>query len=328
MRRQEEVIEPELAIVDTHHHLFDKAKGRYLFPDFLTDLATVPNVKATVMVQSSGSMYRAEGDPNFAPVGEVEFVNGVAAMSASGQYGPARVCAGIVGYADLMLGARVKPVLEALVRAGGGRFRGIRYTLAWDADPLLKGEGADSRRHAMESAAFREGFACLGQLGLSFDAWAYQTQADDLAKLIADFPDVPIVLNHLGGPLHIGPYAGRRDEVFAHWRAGVRKLAQYPNVTIKLGGIGMNYGGFGFHELPDPPSSQTLCEAWRPYIETCIEAFGVKRCMCESNFPVDKGVANYVVVWNALKRMASGASADEKQELFSRAGARFYRLSI
>ena len=322
--RIEEALEPDLPIIDAHHHFHDRPTNRYLLEDLTADMLGGHNVRATVYVQSTGMNYRTSGDPNFASVGEAEFAGGVAAQCAKG---PVRVCAGIVGYADLALGGRVKPILEALLEAGGGYFRSIRDSLVWDEYGHLNARGT-ARQGRMRNPLFREGFACLAPLGIAFDAWVYHPQLDELADFANAFPATSFVLNHLGGPVHIAAYAGRRDAIFAEWSAAMRRLAGCPNVTVKLGGIGMNYGGFGFHELDVPPSSQMLCDAWRPYIETCIEAFGVQRCMFESNFPVDKGVCSYTVVWNAFKRMVSGASTAEKAALFSGTAARVYRLAL
>ena len=175
---------------------------------------------------------------------------------------------------------------------------------------------------------FREGFAALAPLNLSFDAWLYHPQIDELADLARAFPDTRIVMNHVGGPLAIGRYAGKRDEVFPTWAAAIRNLATCPNVVVKLGGMAMRINGFDFHEKADPPSSETLAAAWKPYVETCIEAFGAARCMFESNFPVDKGSYAYAPFWNACKILARGAGAGEKTDLFSGTAARFYRLEL
>jgi L-fuconolactonase len=262
------------------------------------------------------------------PVGETEFINGAAAMSASGIYGKTRHCAGIVGHADLTLGSRVEPVLAAHLRAGGDRFRGIRHITAWDGDASIRNPGYSPPSGQMAAKDFREGFAVLGRLGLSFDAWLYHPQIDGLADLARAFPQTKIVLNHVGGPVRIGAYAGKHEEVFQRWSASIKALAQCPNVHVKLGGLGMRIGGFGFEKQPEPPSSETLAAAWRPYIDTCIAAFGASRCMFESNFPVDKGSYSYPVFWNACKLLATGASAAEKADLFVGTAARFYRLDL
>ena len=324
-RRREPALEPELPIIDPHHHLWDRPDWRYLLDDLLADTNTGHNILATVYVQAR-AMYRAAGPEEMKPVGETEFVNGVAAMCASGTYGKIRAAAGIVGHADLTLGDQVEPVLAALARAGGERFRGIRHITAWDADASILNPSYRPPRGLMGEAKFRDGFRTLGRLGLSFDAWLYHPQIDDVTALARACPGTRIVLNHVGGPVGIGPYAGKHKEIFPGWAASIKALAACDNTFVKLGGLGMRIGGFGFEERPEPPSSRTLADTWRPYIETCIAAFGANRAMFESNFPVDKGSYSYPVFWNACKLLAKGASADEKRELFAGTAARFYRL--
>jgi L-fuconolactonase len=325
-RRHEPIIEPDLPIVDPHHHLWERSGWRYLFHDLLADLNSGHKITATVFLQAR-SMHRAAGPEHLRPVGETEFVNGIAAMSASGGYGQTRVCAGIVGFADLRLGSRVREVLEAHLRAGGDRFRGIRHITAWDEDKSIMTNPADPPHGGiMMEKSFREGFACLAPLNLTFDAWLYHPQIDELTDLARAFPQTRVILNHVGGPVAIGCYVGQREAIFPQWRKSIQALAQCPNAFVKLGGLGMRINGFGFHEQPEPPGSEQLAAAWRPYIETCIEAFGTKRAMFESNFPVDKGSYSYAVGWNAFKRLAAGLSADEKTDLFSRTASSFYRL--
>ena len=326
-RRKEPILEPELPIVDPHHHLWDRPGWRYLLDDLLADTNSGHNIVATVFVQAR-SMHRATGPEEMRPVGETEFVNGVAAMSASGGYGKTRVCAGIVGHADLTLGGRVEPVLTALIRAGGDRFRGIRHISVWDDDATLRNPGHNSSPGLLADKNFREGFAVLGRLGLSFDAWLLHPQIGELADLARAFPETRIVLNHVGGPVGIGTYAGKHKEVFPDWAASIRALAACPSVYVKVGGLGMRVGGFGFDKQPEPPSSETLAAAWRPYVETSIEAFGSSRAMLESNFPVDKGSYSYPVFWNACKLLTKGASSTERADLFARTAARFYRLDL
>ncbi len=324
-RRNEAILEPELPIVDPHHHLWDRADWRYLLPDLLEDLNSGHTITATVFVQCR-AFHRATGPDEMKPVGETEFVNGVAAMSASGAYGATRICAGIVGHANLALGARVETVLGALVRAGGDRFRGIRHITAWDSDPVTLNPGNPAPPGLMSDASFREGFAKLAAMDLTFDAWLYHPQIPELTALARAFPGARIVLDHVGGPLAIGSHAGRRDEIFAGWRRTIRELAGCENVHVKLGGLGMRINGFDFESQAEPPSSEQLATAWKPYIETCIDAFGPRRCMFESNFPVDKGSYGYAVGWNAFKRLAATASAADKAELFSGTATQFYRL--
>jgi len=328
-RRREPALEPDLPIVDPHHHLIDRPEsGTYLLPDLLKDIADGGhNVVATVYLEWL-SMYRADGPLAMRPVGEIEFANGVAAMSASGGYGKPRVCAGIVGHADLTLGAGVRDVLEAMIGSGGGRFRGIRFISASHPDQAHWGATAIRPEGWLRDARVREGFAQLAPLGLSFDAFMYHTQLADLLDLARAFPGTTIVMNHVGGPIGLGRYAGKRDEVFAAWTKSIQALAACPNVHVKLGGLGMRLLGFDVHAGEVAPSSEQLATLWRPYIETCIKAFGADRAMFESNFPVDKGSYGYGVFWNACKRLAEGASTAEKTSLFSGTASKVYRLGL
>ena len=327
-KRREPALEPDLPIVDPHHHLIDRPEsGTYLLKDLLRDIDSGHNIVATVYLEWL-SMYRAAGPAEMRPVGEIEFANGVAAMCASGGYGVPRACAGIVGHGELTMGARVKPVLEAMIAAGNGRFRGIRFISASDPDQQAWGAIATRPQGWLLDRTVREGFAQLAPLGLSFDAFMYHPQLGDLVDLARAFPGTPIVLNHVGGPIGLGRFKGKRDAVFVDWRDKIRALAACPNVHVKLGGMGMKIFGFDFHEHDLPPSSEQLAAAWRPYVETCIEAFGASRAMFESNFPVDKGSYGYGVFWNACKRLAQGASAAEKADLFHGTASRFYRLGL
>jgi len=257
-------------------------------------------------------------------VGEVEFVNGVAAMSASGLFGNARICAGIVGGVDLLMGEAVEDVLVAHIQAGGGRYCGVRSSVVHDDDPnVIKARGIPRLLLAGE---FRKGFARLGRFGLSFDAWVLEPQLPDVVDLARTFPETPIILNHTGTPVGIGQYAGQRETRFPHWGQSMLQLSQLPNVTVKLGGLGTPFAGFSSFDIHTRRTSEQLAAEWRPYIETCIELFGPNRCMFESNFPVDFSAANYAVLWNAFKRIVQGASQDEKAQLFSGTASRVYAL--
>jgi predicted TIM-barrel fold metal-dependent hydrolase len=324
---KEEVIDPARPIVDPHHHLWDRGGQRYLIEEMVADIGSGHNIVATVYVEAR-SMYRAGGPEALRPVGEVEFVNGVAAMSASGGYGAAAICAGIVGHANLLLGDGARAVLEAEIAAGQGRFRGIRHSSAWDAEPDVGHMYTTRPKGLLLDPAFRKGFACLAPLNLSFDAWLFHPQIADLVDLARAFPETKIVLDHCGGPVGLGRFAGRREETFAVWKASIGEVAKCPNVVVKLGGLAMRLLGFDFHERPKPPSSEQAAAAWRPYIETCIEAFGPNRCMFESNFPPDKGQCSYQVIFNAFKRLSAQYSEAEKTALFSKTATEVYRLKL
>jgi L-fuconolactonase len=324
-RRQEEVLDPGQPINDPHHHLWDVPGSRYLISDLLDDLRSGHKVRATVHVECK-SGYGTEGPEELRPVGETESVARHAreAMAALGK--GIHPCAGIVGYADLSQGASVRDVLRAHLEAGAGLFRGIGVRAAWHPDPAFQGPSDGPPGDLMQQPRFREGFDQLARLGLTCDLWVFHTQLAQAAELAGAFPDTPIVLNHVGGPLGIGPYAGKRDTVFAEWARSLRTLAKNRNVHVKLGGLAMPRTGFGFDELEAPPSSSELAAAWHPYIDTCLAAFEPQRCMFESNFPVDKGMTGYRVLWNAYKRMAAGLTATERQAVFHDTAAKFYAI--
>ena len=343
----ETILEPDLPIIDPHHHLWDRPTRygnptaanlhpftqvtakvpRYLFHELLADMQSGHNVVATVFLQC-GAMYRADGPAQLKPVGETEFVNGVAAMSASGIYGDSRACAAIMGHADLTLGDAVTEVLEAHIAAAPARFRGIRHSCSWDADPGVLGPLAGGSPGLYLRPQFREGFARLAPLGLAFDAWLLEPQLPDLIDLARAFPGQPIVLDHVGTPLGLASYQGKLAERFDIWRDNIRELAKSPLVSVKLGGLAMAFPNFPSF-LSDPPAPSTqLAAEWKPYVETCIEAFGAQRCMFESNFPVDMGACDYATLWNAFKVLAKGYSADEKTALFSGTAARVYNIQL
>ncbi len=344
---RETILDPDLPIIDPHHHLWDRPAAviaalpppkhgfehiirmspRYMTEELVADMQSGHRVIGTVYMEC-GSMYRADGPAELKPVGETEFVNGVAAVTASGRFGDIRACAGIVGHADLTLGAPVAKVLEAHIAAGGGRFRGIRQSASADADPNVLGPLHRLGPGLYLSDAFRKGFAELAPLGLSFDAWMLEPQLPDLISLARAFPDTDIILDHVGTPLGIGAYAGQREARFGIWRDNIRELAKSPKVTVKLGGLAMVFPGFDSFMSDPPTSSEALAAEWRPYIETCIEAFGPQRCMFESNFPVDLGSCTYDVLWNAFKVLAKGAGAEEMADLFAGTARRVYRLAI
>ena len=312
-RMDEELLEPDLPIVDPHHHLWEHPTNTYMMRELRADTGSGHRVDKTVFVEC-GSGYRSDGPESMSFVGETEFV-----VTAD----PDGFVAGIVGRADLT-SPDIADVLAAHSEAGQGRFRGIRHASAHDPDEAIRASHTKPPPGLLGHADFRRGFAALGAAGLRFDAWLFHPQLPELVDLARAHPDVPIVLDHLGGPLGIGPYAGRRAEVLATWRASMEAVAGCDNVSLKLGGIGMPIYGMGFHKTEGGASSAELAAAWGEPIRWCIDRFGVDRCMFESNFPVDKASCSYAVLWNAFKRIAAGCSAAEKVALFSGTASRFY----
>jgi L-fuconolactonase len=347
----ETIIDPDRLIVDAHHHLWNlderllagwekmdcaavraltpvrRSQTRYLLDEFLADARAGHKVCASVYVDAH-AMYRRAGPESMRSVGEVEFANGMAAMAASGAFGDVKVCAGIVGNVDLRLGDAVEDVLLAHVQAAGDRYRGIRCAAlsAYDADPRILGPGGV--QGLLLDDKFRRGFRHLHRLGLSFDAWLLEPQLPELIDLARAFPETQIILNHTGGPIGVGRYEGQREERFPIWRDSIRALARCDNVIAKLGGLGLPLAGFKSFASTPPATSQVLAAEWRPYIETCIEAFGADCCMFESNFPVDARTCTYATLWNAFKLLIAGATEREKNALFSGTAITTYRLEV
>ena len=328
----EPILEPDLPICDPHHHFWDRRAERtpyqrYLLDELLADIAGGHNVRSKVFIECR-SMYRERGSVSdeLRPVGEVEFVQGIAAASASGLYGSPRAAAAIIGHANLNLGDKVAPVLDALQAASPNRFRGIRHSVTWDPHPEVENSAAHKMQGQMASDQFRAGARVLARMGLTLEGWAYHPQLPELAAFAKAVPELTIILNHVGGLLRTGPYGNRDDEVMATWRNGIAAVAACPNVVVKLGGIGMTRTGFDWHTRHKPVGSEELANDMAPILSYCIEKFTPARCMFESNFPVDKGSYGYAAYWNACKRLSCGASAAEKADLFAGAAARFYRL--
>ena len=321
----EEPLNTEIPIIDPHHHLWDNPGSLYLLNEFLEDVAGGHNITQTVFVECL-SHYRQGGPPEMAPVGETEFVRKITSAGAGERFRGISVADGIVGFADLTLGNAVEPVLEAHIEAGEGRVKGIRHAGGWhESNQVPNGHTNPSRGLLMEPR-FRQGFACLERFGLSFDACVYHSQLAEVADLAKAFPETPLILDHIGTPIGIGPYAGKRDEVTGNWMQGIAQLAPLANVTVKLGGLGMNICGFEWGKSGRSPTSMQLAELTSPYYLFCIQQFGPDRCMFESNFPVDKAAFSYCVLWNSFKRMTADFSKDERSALFHDTAARCYRL--
>jgi predicted TIM-barrel fold metal-dependent hydrolase len=321
----EATLEPEIPICDAHHHLWEFRPEpvhyqRYLLQELADDLNSGHNVRSTVFIEVK-TRYRTDGPEAMRPVGEVAFVEALTAENARGQYGPAKIAAGIIGYADLKLGDRVTPVLEAMQAASPDRFRGIRHATGWDPSPELANREIEG---ALSSDSYRAGARVLASMGLCLENSLYHPQLPELAEFARAVPELTIILNHIGGLVRIGPYANRDDEVLPAWRRGIAAVAACPNVILKLGGVGQVRFGFDWHKRDKPIGSEELAEALSPLMQYCIEQFGPNRCMFESNFPVDKVSYSYQVVYNAFKRLSKGYSASERAAMFHDTATRVY----
>jgi predicted TIM-barrel fold metal-dependent hydrolase len=323
--RVEPALEPDLLIVDSHHHLWSHPGDEYGLEDLRADTGAGHHVVQTVFVEC-GERIRDEGPAELRSLEETRWVAGLADQS---DRTPGAVIAGIVGYVDLRLGPdAVRRGLEAHREAAGGRLVGVRHATAWHTSPAI----FDHRTHPTEALLlderFRASVAVLADLGLTFDSFIYHPQVPELTELAGRFPDVQVILDHVGSPVGVGPYAGRRHEVLVELEGYLAALAAQPNAHLKLGGIGMPWFGNAWHKDEVPPSSEDVAAAWGPFFRRCIDLFGPDRCMFESNFPVDRRSMSYVVAWNAYKRLTADLSPGERGQLFSGTARRVYGLPI
>lgn len=326
--RDEPILDPEIPIVDAHHHLFLRPTLRYLLDDYLADVTAGHRIVASVYVETQ-AFVQADGPALMRPVGEVEFANGMAAMAASGLYGDAKLCAGIIGYADMRLGDDVGRLLDRCMETAPERFRGVRQItleheseLPWAYTPVKPPQGV------LQNPAFREAFRHLGPRGLIFDAAVFDHQLKDIAKLADAFPDTDITINHAGMAMGMGVTGDDRMELFRVWRERLTEVAKRPNIYCKVGGFGLPFWGFGFEERDDPIGYRELADCWRPWVETAVELFGPDHCMAESNYPPEGRSCGYVPLWNALKHIVSGMTGDEKADLFWKTACKVHRIAL
>lgn len=327
--RDEPILDPNLAIIDAHHHLFDLPGNRYMADDLLEDASGGHRIVATVYCEAQ-IFTRAHGPEVLRPLGEVEFANGVGAVHASGRYGDARLCAGIVGHANLTLGARIGELLDRCMAAAPDRYRGIRHvTLDYPDDrPFRYVMTYKPPAGILDHLDFDAGLAEVEKRGLSYDAAIFNPSLTKIAAIADRFPNLAIVLNHMGTAMGIEMDAAERADVFRRWSADLRELSRRANVRCKVGGLGMPMWGFRFEEREEPLGYRELAEVWAPYVHTAIEAFTPARCMMESNFPPDGRSCGYIPLWNALKHVTRDYSDDERRLLFSQTAQETYRLDL
>ena len=325
-KSKEAAIEPELPIIDPHHHLWRAPRARYLLAEFASDISTGHNVIATICTECTEG-YRTSGPEALRSVGQTEFAADIG-DKADRLFPKSRINAGIISRVDLADGDNARALLEAHIAAGRGRFKGIRYSTAWDPHREIRTTARTLPPGLLLSAPVSRGVRHVADLGLVLNLRLYHYQLSDAAIFAAQNPDVSLVLDHLGGPFGFGPYAGQREEGFAAWKKALLEVARHRNVVVKIGGLGSKTLGFDFREWPAPPSGEDLAQAWRPYVETAVEAFGPERAMFESNFPVDQMSSPYVVLWNAFKHLTRNYSVDERTALFNGTAARVYAIDL
>ena len=325
----EDPISPNIPIIDPHHHLWDVGFGRYYIEELLEDInSSGHNILSTVYIMSSSNtkIYSKDGLEEFKPLTEIEFATSEGKRADLIPNNKVKVNASIVGSVDLTYGNKLQPVLEKAVNISEGRLKGIRMLLASHTDPRISSGAVKSDLGLMLHPNFIDGAKCVQDANLSLDFWIYHTQLNEMEKIARALPDLTIILNHIGGPIHIGEYEGKQAATHREWRSAMMRLSRIPNINVKLGGLGMAVNGAKFHNSKFPPNSVQLSDVWKPWIYETIDMFGFDRCMFESNFPVDKGSCSYGALWNAFKIIAKDMSDDEINKLFSKNAAKIYKI--
>ena len=325
----EDPISPNIPIIDPHHHLWDVGFGRYYIEELLEDInSSGHNILSTVYIMSSSNtkIYSKDGLEEFKPLNEIEFATSEGKRADLIPNNKVKVNASIVGSVDLTYGNKLQPVLEKAVNISEGRLKGIRMLLASHTDPRISSGAVKSDLGLMLHPNFIEGAKCIQNANLSLDFWIYHTQLNEMEKIARSLPDLTIILNHIGGPIHLGEYEGKQAATHREWRSAMMRLSRIPNINVKLGGLGMAVNGAKFHNNKFPPNSVQLSDVWKPWIYETIDMFGFDRCMFESNFPVDKGSCSYGALWNAFKILAKDMSDDEINKLFSKNAAKIYKI--
>ena len=322
---EEDTLEPQLKICDPHHHLWQHPNNTYLAEEFLQDINSGHKISSTVFVECMSSYYK-DSSKALAPVGETKFIEELAERNVKNR-SRTDIAKAIVGFADLLLGDAVEKVLDAHLEESPYRFKGIRHACGWDSSDQIRNSHTNPKRFLYLDETFQKGFAKLFDYGFTFDAWLYHPQHQDLITLAKSFPNQIIIVDHVGGPLGIGPYQNKQQSVFQCWKKTISQLAECENIFMKLGGLSMATSGFEWHKKNKPPTSLQLAEATAPYLNFCIEKFGTKRCMFESNFPVDKISCSYNILWNSFKRITGSFSIDEKRDLFHDVAVKIYDIN-
>jgi predicted TIM-barrel fold metal-dependent hydrolase len=305
---------PEQPIIDPHQHLWLRHPIRYTCEDYLADVGG-HTLEATVFAECF-SEYLSSGPTHLRPVGEVRFALEQSSRARSVD-ASVDLCAGIIGRVDLGTPELFREALEAQVEAGQRRLRGVRPEL-YSTDEASASLLRDERWHQWADA--------LQENDLLLEAWVSYRRLPDLVRLATRYPELGIVLNHLGGPVGAGIPGADTRELRAAWLERMAALSTCQNVVVKLGGLGTSVFGFRLFAEPEPPTSSALATLWEPWIEPVIQLFGPARCMFESNYPVDARVGGLDVLWNGFKILSEPYSDDERDWLCRKTAARTYRL--
>ena len=318
----EDVIDPEREIVDPHHHLWNRGGSVYETDAWMAETGSGHNVVQSVFVECH-AYYHEDGPEHLRPVGETERIAQIAAESAVRSDGA--TIAAIVSHADLRLPV-LDEVLDAHRDAAPDLFRGIRHAGSHpiEPEPMFIPGRAPAGLYA--DPDFRRGVQRLGARGMTYDTWHYHYQNREFLDLVCACPDTTIVLDHLGTPVGVGQFAGKRAQIFEVWKEDLAAIAACPNVVAKLGGMAMPDNGYGWHQQERPPSSDDFAAAQADWYHHMIDVFGPERCMFESNFPVEKASIGYRVLWNGFKKIAARYSDAEQDAMFAGTARRIYRL--
>ena len=318
---KEEIVEPDIRIIDPHHHLWDFPTSTYLVKELQADTSSGHKVEKTIYMEC-GVGYYEEGPEHLRSVGETESVSSHAEESKVTGGSP---IAGIVSRADLRTGDLLDEVLDAHLEVSNGLFRGIRHAGASAEYPdelLIPGAAP---RDLFQDENFINGVKLLGRRGFTYDTWHYHYQNKDFIDLVSKVSDTQIILDHFGTPLGVGPYASQKEEIYQEWKKDMKELSMLDNVVMKIGGLAMPDNGFGWDKRSKPATSDEFVEAQRRYYLHVIDCFGPERCMMESNFPVDRRSISYHVLYNGLKKIVSDFSEDEKDQMFYRTAETIYK---
>jgi len=315
------ILEKELEICDAHHHIWDFPTSKYLADELLEDFVSGHNVTSSVYMEC-GHAYDTSLPKHLASTGETKFIENFAEEILKRTNGDVAACKAIVSYTDLCLGSRTQESLEAHL-AASNRFCGVRHATGWDADKNIRNAHTKPTEGLMLTKEFSNGIRALTKLNLSFDAWLYHPQILEFATLAKNHPNQIMVLDHVGGPLGIGRYAGARKLVYEQWKKNISLLATQENVYVKLGGLAMSITGMVNKRLPNIDTIQ-LAALTAPYYLHVIDKFGAERCIFESNFPVDKVGVSYSTLWNSFKYITQSFSPSEKLALFKGTAEKIY----
>ena len=319
---KENIVEPEMPIIDPHHHLWDDRGSTYLVEELQADTGSGHKVVKTVYMEC-GWAYKEDGPKHLRVVGETKAV--VEQAKKSRETGGAVISA-IVSRADLRLGEELIEVLDAHQEASDGLFRGIRHAGARAEHPEALTIPGGAPKGLFEDTDFLSGVKVLGRNGYTYDTWHYHYQNREFLEMVKKIPDTKIILDHFGTPLGVGPYANKKEEIFHQWRLDIKEISKIDNVFIKIGGMAMPDNGYGWNLRDKPATSDEFVEAQSRYYLHAIDCFGPERCMMESNFPVDRMSLSYHVLYNGLKKIVQDFSDDEKNHMFYKTAESVYSV--